>query len=39
MALEGPFCQADGCDRHATQQIHNVLIDGIEYSIYTCDEH
>lgn len=34
-----PTCQADGCDRKATEQIHNVLIDGQTFSVYTCGDH
>lgn len=34
-----PTCQADGCDLKATNQIHGILLDGTEYSVYTCGNH
>lgn len=39
MPDDGPHCQADDCDRLATNEIHGIVLDGTEYSVYTCGEH
>lgn len=36
---EVPTCQAKNCDFKASNEIDGILLDGTEYSVYTCERH